>query len=297
MGDPMFPRPLREGSGWQGAVLPRFLRGVVGNPVSPFPNRPWGRLAPPPAGAWGNPVSPCFHLRPHARGAQRQHATVGGLTPSLTLPRWGREPGSSPQGGGWGTPVSPCPNRSWERLAPPAAGAWGNPVSPCPNRWWERLAPHRQGLGKPGFPVCSHQTVMRMAHNARMKIVLFLGGRSPPTPSRGRARFTSESATPRAFVYSFPLRWPISPRRPGKPIPEQVKPVEGLRPPKPSRGRAMFTSESATPRAFVYSFPLRWPISPRRPRKPIPEQVKPVEGLRPPKPSRGRAVFTSGYWL
>ncbi len=47
----------------------------------------------------------------------------------------------------------------------------------------------------------------------------------------------------------------------------------------------MFTSESATPRAFVYSFPIRWPISSRRPRKPIPEQVKPVEGRSPPKPS------------
>gem|GEM_PF-6325488 len=35
--------------------------------------------------------------------------------------------------------------------------------------------------------------------------------------------------------------------------------------PKPSRGRAMFTSELDTPRAFVYSFPIRWPISPRVP--------------------------------
>ncbi len=117
--------------------------------------------------------------------------------------------------------------------------------------------PAGRGLGKPGFPVCSPQTVMRRAHNARMKIVLFLGGRSPPKPS------------PLAGCF-----------------------LGGLRPPTPSRARAMFTSESATPRAFVYSFPIRWPISPRRPRKPIAEQVKPVEGLCPPKPSRGRATFS-----
>ncbi|GEM_PF-5178507 len=105
--------------------------------------------------------------------------------------------------------------------------------------------------------------------------------------------FSSGSGTPWAFVYSFPIRWPISPLRRRKPIPEQVKPFEGLRPPKPSRGRSMFISESGTPWAFVYSFPIRWPISPLRRRKPIPEQVKPFEGLRPPKPSRTRAIFTS----
>ncbi len=175
----------------------------------------WGGLtAPEPAGVWGTPGSLCSHG--HAHGAQRRDehgASLGGPPP----------PWPSPAGGG------------------------------------NRAPPRREGVGETRFPHI----------------------------------FTSELDTPLAFVYSFPLRWPISPRRPRKPIPEQVKPVEGLRPPKPSRGRALFASESATPRAFVYSFPLRWPISPRRPRKPIPEQVKPVEGLRPPKPSRGRALFTS----
>ncbi|GEM_PF-3655334 len=71
----------------------------------------------------------------------------------------------------------------------------------------------------------------------------------------------------------------------------------GLRPPKPSRARAMFTSDSGTPCAFVYSFPIRWPIFPLRPRKPIPEQVKPVEGLRPPKPSPLAGCFLGGLRL
>ncbi len=36
-GDPLRPRPPREGNGWQGAVLPCFLRGVVRNPGLPTP--------------------------------------------------------------------------------------------------------------------------------------------------------------------------------------------------------------------------------------------------------------------
>ncbi len=64
--------------------------------------------------------------------------------------------------------------------------------------------------------------------------------------------------------------------------------------PKPFRGRAMFTSEAGTPCAFVYSFLIRWPISPRRRRKPIPEQVKPVAGLRPPTPSPRAGWFLGG---
>ncbi len=109
----------------------------------------------PQAGAWGNLVSPYVCARPHARSAQRrdEHGGISGrAAPSLALPRWGREPGSSPQGGGWGNPVSPCPHRCWERLAPPQAGAWGNPVSPCPHRCWERLALHRQEYGETRFP-------------------------------------------------------------------------------------------------------------------------------------------------
>jgi len=71
----------------------------------------------------GNPVSPYVHLRPHARGAQhREWGIFARAAPSLALPRWGREPGASPQGGGWGNPVSPFLNRWWERLAPPQAG-------------------------------------------------------------------------------------------------------------------------------------------------------------------------------
>ncbi len=90
----------------------------------------------------------------------------------------------------------------------PQAGGWGNRVSPFPNRWWERLAPSQAGVR---FDRLTAGGETRFPHI-----------------------FTSESDTPLAFVYSFPIRWPISPRRPRKPIAEQVKPVEGLRPPKPS---------------------------------------------------------------
>ena len=86
----------------------------------------------------------------------------------------------------------------------------------------------------------------------------FLGGRSPPKPSRGRAMFTSESATPLAFVYSFPIRWPISPLRPRKPIPEQVKPVAGLRPPQPSPRAGWFLGGgrgAAAPRPYAQTLP------------------------------------------
>jgi len=57
------------------------------------------------------------------------------IKPVAAQRRCAATPKPSSQGGGWGNPVSPCPNRGWERLAPPQAG----------------------GVGKPGFPVCSHQ--------------------------------------------------------------------------------------------------------------------------------------------
>ncbi len=75
--------------------------------------------------------------------------------------------------------------------------------------------PHRQGcgstgspqVGKPGFPIFSHQTVMRMAHNAGMKIFLFLGGRSPPKPSPRAGCFLGGgrgAAPPRPYAQTLP---------------------------------------------------------------------------------------------
>ncbi len=188
---------MNMGFSWEGAEA-RRRRASTPKP-SPPPGRGMGKpgfpMSQPRLGAagvptgggavrqahrrWRNPVSPYVHIRPHARGAQRQHATVGGLTPSLTLPRWGREPGSSPQGGGWRNPVSPCPNRPWGRLAPLQAGvrfdrltAGGEPRFPhSPTAVGSGWRPYRQGrgstsspqVGKPGFPVCSHQEGLRYA--------------------------------------------------------------------------------------------------------------------------------------
>ncbi len=160
VGETRFPHvPTAVGSGWRPH---RWGCGSTGSPQVGKPGFPvWSPQAP-----FARRTTPaCNH---------------GRATPSLALPRWGREPGSSPQGGGWGNPVSPCPNRWWGRLAPQPAGGWGNPVSPyghlregdgetrfphIPDRRWERLAPHRWGcgstgspqVGKPGFPVWSPQ--------------------------------------------------------------------------------------------------------------------------------------------
>jgi len=98
-------------------TLPRV--GAWGTPVS---------LCPCGAGAWGNPVSPhpspraYVHVRrscawrttPNehdlgARAGRPRHGSAGTVTaPSLTLPRWGREPGSSPQRGEAGRGAEPC---------------------------------------------------------------------------------------------------------------------------------------------------------------------------------------------
>ncbi len=149
---------------------------------------------------------------------------------------------------------------------------------------------------------------MRMAHNPRMKILLFLGGLRPPKSSRwgGLAAPTAGGWGNPVSPYFHLRRHSRGAQRRdehgvslGGPPPPWPSPAGGGNRAPPRRegiGETwfprMFTSESATPLAFVYSFPIRWPISPLRPRKPFPEQVKPVEGLRPPKPSRGRALFT-----
>jgi len=230
----------------------------------------------------------------------------GRATPSQTLPAGGLFPGRG-QGRGGAAPLRPNP---------PAGG------------------------------LCSHQTVMRMGHNAAMTMGHLWEGRPLPGPpplgegtgrlpaGRGAVRqahrrwgnlvspyvhlrhtlrirlFVSHSlthfpsASQKALSRAGETLWRAAPslalprwgREPG------ASPQGGVRFDRLTAGGEtwfprMFTSASATPRAFVYSFPIRWPISPLRPRKPIAEQVKPVEGLHPPKPSRMRAMFTSGYTL
>jgi len=92
------PPSLREGTG----LLPSG-RGL-GKPDFPISQPLLGAAgAPPGRGAvrqahhrWGNPVSPYFHVRPHARGAQRQNENIivlGRAQPSQTLPAGGLFPG------------------------------------------------------------------------------------------------------------------------------------------------------------------------------------------------------------
>ena len=129
VGKPGFPMLLREG-----CALPNPPTGWgVRKPGFPMLLREGCALTCPEAGAWGNPVSPspcsraarspargrgCGETRfPHghvrrlcvwrtppdahgsgARAGRPRHSAAGTLTaPSVTLPRWGREPGSSPQ--------------------------------------------------------------------------------------------------------------------------------------------------------------------------------------------------------
>ncbi len=133
VGKPGFPisQPLVRAAGdptGRGAVRQAHRRW--GNPVSPSLNRWWERLATQPAGGMGKPGFPmsqprlgaagdpasrgmgkpgfpiCSHQAPCA-GRTTPACNCGRATPSLALPRWGREPGSSPQGGARGNPVSP----------------------------------------------------------------------------------------------------------------------------------------------------------------------------------------------
>ena len=94
-------------------------RGGWGNRVSPRPR---------PAGELGNPVAPFPHPREGLGGRSPSNDT----SPSLTLPRRGREPGSSPQRGEAGR-----------------GAATRFPHAPARGRAW----PSSRGMGKPGFPI------------------------------------------------------------------------------------------------------------------------------------------------
>jgi len=62
--------------------------------------------------------------------------------PSQTLPRWGREPGSSPQRGEAGRGAERCNRSSPTNHHPMQTGVWGNLVPPTSGR-----APSAIGLG------------------------------------------------------------------------------------------------------------------------------------------------------
>ena len=136
------PPPLGEGTG--------LLPSGRGCGETRFPHTPTAV-----GGAWrpsrqgrGEPRVPYFHLsHPCGCAAQRhdEHGFFLGGRRGAAPPRLYAQ--TLRQGGGWGNPVSPLPNRCWERLAPYRQGC-GSTGSPQ--------------VGKPGFPVCSPQSSMRL---------------------------------------------------------------------------------------------------------------------------------------
>jgi len=158
MGEPGFPSPLLAGY-----ALPNPPTGWgKGKPGFPFPclrvssSRGRGR---------GETRFPHVHVRrscawrttpdatgPGARASRPCHGSAGTATaPSVTLPRWGREPGASPQRGEAGRGAEPC-----ERWSPQEGCAPGTSGRETPVRLQAGVAPprpsHRVGEGATRFP-------------------------------------------------------------------------------------------------------------------------------------------------
>ena len=137
-----------------------------------FPAPLSGGCALPPRGGMGKPGFPM----PPARGP-------GPLKPSHRV-------------GAWGKPVSPhpSPGAAPSQTLPPRGGM-GKPGFPIPPARGLRPAnpPTGRGVGKPGFPTPLLRGTMfttdphaAAPHTKGINIRFFLGGRSPPKPSRER---------------------------------------------------------------------------------------------------------------
>ena len=183
MGNPGFPTPLREGQalsraeGW-------------GTPVSP---PPCARAAPsqtlPRAEGWGTPVSP----PPCARAALSQTLprAEGWGTPGIVV----QQPGvcrsqTLPRAGESGNPVPPYP---CSRARPSRGRGGGETRFPHPPA--QGLRPHLPaggGMGEPGSPMFTLEPHAAAPHTKRNENQIFLGGRSPPKPSRRGGIFTFE---------------------------------------------------------------------------------------------------------
>jgi|GEM_PF-974823 len=163
-------------------LKPSHRAGRWGNPGAPSP---CARAAPSPSRGRGNGETrfPHGHVRrscawrttpdahgPGTRASRPRHGSAGTVTtPSLTLLRWGREPGASPQRGEAGTGAE-----RGERWSPqPSVPPGGTP----PNE--------NGGMWKPGFPIFMSAVHAAPPHHAAMNIRLFLGGLRPPKPSQG----------------------------------------------------------------------------------------------------------------
>ncbi len=75
------------------------------------------------------------------------------------------------------------------------------PPWPSPAGGGNRTPPRREGIGETWFPrMFTSDSHAAAPHNARMKILLFLGGLRPPKPSRGGAIFTSVGGRGAALI-------------------------------------------------------------------------------------------------
>jgi len=178
-----------------------------------FPT-PCARAAPSPSrgrrdGETRFPHPPAQGLRPHlpAGGGMGKPGFPTPLRKGCALP-------NPPAGGGMGKPGFPTP---CARAAPsqtlPRAEGWGNPVSPYPcsrarpsrgRRDGETRFPHPPaqglrphlpaggGMGEPGSPMFTLEPHAAAPHTKRNENQIFLGGRSPPKPSRRGGIFTFE---------------------------------------------------------------------------------------------------------
>jgi len=188
MGKAGFPRPSPGGRVWAGAAR------AQGDGESRFPQTltRWegvgGRS--PRAGAWGNRVSP--HSSPRAYGHVRR-SCAWRTTPDENGPG---ARASRPRHVSAGTVPAPSrtlPHRGREPGSSPQRGEAGRGAERG-ERW-------------------SPQPSMRLApHHAAMKM-LFLGGRSPPTPSRGWGHGETRFPHAPAGRGRGETRFPHTPRR------------------------------------------------------------------------------------
>gem|GEM_PF-2015911 len=170
--------PGRQGRG--ATRLPRLTRPLVGETGAPAgrgagqpgcpvsPDRWWGRQAPRQAGARGNPVAPYVRTMPHARGAQRRNehgVSLGGPPPPWPSPAGGgnRAPPRREGRGATRLPhtFAPCPMRGAHNAAMNMGYLWeGRPLpGPPPLGEGTGRLPAGRGMGKPGFPVFSPQSI------------------------------------------------------------------------------------------------------------------------------------------
>ncbi len=155
-----------------------------------------------------------WHYRRYAQGAQHRNENRG---------IFGRA-----QRRGGAAPLRPNPSHRQ---------AVGEPRVPhLPTAGGSDRRPLRQAVGEPRVPRMFTSVIHAAApHNARMKILLFLGELRPPKPSRGRAMFTLGPMRG-AHNVGMKILLFLGGLRPPNPSPLAGCFLEGLRPPNPPAG-------------------------------------------------------------